>query len=62
MSDFDAMTLRLERTLADLAEAQDRLSNELARSLVLSTGMIRDLGVTLTWPRGESLADEATEG
>jgi hypothetical protein len=61
MSDFDAMKLRVAQTLADLVEAQDRLSSELARSLVLSTGMIRDLGIALTWPECEPVVDEASE-
>jgi len=48
MSDFEALRARLEQTLSELVETQERLSHELARGLMLSTGMMRDLGVTLT--------------
>jgi hypothetical protein len=61
MSDFEALRVRLEQTLSELVETQERLSQELARGLMLSTGMMRDLGVTLTRmdfePPATSLSD-----
>lgn len=50
LSDFETMRLRVEQALSALAEAHDRMSAELARGLILSTGMMRDLSLALQAP------------